>query len=658
MKSYIQKVNWFSFACQKFSARLRFMSTGAPDGTAWQTFTDIINRLVGPDSINLRSSGTQIERMCIGFAQGSETQRLNTADGFTAGYLVSLLPDLLHLCAIKPTFDANHNRVVGFESVKETSVLTLTRHFLDSMAFFDIDKYALSFLTNLLLVLDKHNSGEGVAAVHRNRFYTSLGQTAFEKIIRVRFYMLMQPRDSPDIDNMKKEIEQLNSGLGQTDPYARKQIYLSLLEMIKADNSNEKRKFITDILGDKLSLDTEMDLFAQAALVRLVPYMEPNPDKEKLTQLWGKLNFQSRLALVLECTELQNVNKAIAKAVAKLAREPFSLRNTKGHFTSKLLTRLASKIQVLAEDDRPAQQIRGNPWDVTQDLEDDKKPYTTRVALFRQNVPMPVGTLEDFGKQMRLLRSPVYLIRMEAANHVSEFAKRILHDASSLLDELSLFDTSLGKFVSEQPVVRMFMNPPKNPKRKVRAEEKEQDEIKAVIAEVQNRIDSINVTGNGGNPITLVINKVSKQIHVFLQGFESIPVLTKKRARELKAWADSLKEIVQKGLPQDLGTQDCRYCAFQELKRIITSEYEIGNAGTRQAILMLLSQMAEVKTDSHGKKKNALSLCWSETCDHMRRAMQGNSEGMAETTEILPTSPLGQYWMSFEVRHASLWDGK
>ena len=608
------------------------MATTAQDATRWQAFDDIIKRLVGPDSINLLSSGTAIERMCIGFAQGSDEQRLNTADGFTARHLVSLLPDLLHLCAIKPTRDANDNVILGFESIKETSVLTLARHFLDSLAFFDIDKYALSFLTNLLLVLDKHDNGKGVATVHGNRFYTMLVQTGFEKIVRLRFYMLMQPKhgiSDVETEKMKAEIEQLKNGLEKTDCYAQKQFYLGLLEMLKANNSAKTQSIIEGVLETgniEGALKTETDIFAQAALVRLVPYMKPQYDKDKLSPLWNELNFQSKLALVLECTELQNVDKGIAQAVRELALQPFSLTDKERKFTSKLLTRLASKIP---SKEVPTQSNHKELWDVTEDLENDDKPYTTRVALFRQSISRPVSTFEDFSEQIKWLRSPVYLIRMEAANHLSEFAKEKFRKVALVHNKVSQLEQDLANlpYVGEK-------------KNSISKEVK--DRIRTICEEIQKRVDSINMTEWCPVRLPKVIKSINNEL-------KRLPTLCKPKYDEtaLKNRVEKLKEAVEKSLPV---AQELDRCYdFYRLKRIIMPEYEIGNTGTRHAILMLVSLM--INTDDHNGK--AMSE-WGNTGEHMRQAMQGNSEVMGKTTEILPTSPLGQYWMSFEVRHACL----
>ena len=364
---------------------------------AYDDFRDMISTVLD-QSVGVRNmSGKETQKKCTELAVSIPVHR------HWLDHLLSLFPDFLHICGISVSKDG-----VTYESVKEDSVLSLVRSFLDACAFFDIEKYALAFLTNMLLVLDKANHGEAVvSATGEGGFYDPMTKTAFEKAVRRRLWAMMYPKSAPDTFQKKIKEE-----MASEDPYLRKQVYLALLEMAKKGDHN---KGITQLFGEAEKLVRqvleEQDVFAQAAFVRLLPYLYGDMDLKN--EDWKSLVYHAKLALALECHEGQNNQTNVAKRVFEYAREPITINGRK--FYSKRLRKLGETEPATASSDP------------VRDLTDDRnKPYTERLPPDTVGVTIKNSKdgpeLDHLGlaDYMVWFRSPIYLARERAVDAIAQ----------------------------------------------------------------------------------------------------------------------------------------------------------------------------------------------------------------------------------------------
>ena len=357
----------------------------------------LVDRLVRVEGVTLGNlAAGKIEALFKSFAASKPP--LAVTDRFVNKVLVSLLPDLVHMAAI--TLQGGEpGQIVKKQSVKEVSVLTLVRYFLDACAFFNVDTHALAFLTNFLMSMDLENHGRSVSKVETNMFCTHIGANVYEKVIRMRFCWLMNNTAgviAGDFKDLYKE--------GKESVYFRKQLYISALEMAKngdwehlllhlklipitvpegitVPNTNEIVEIVSRV---ERMLEYESDIFAQAALVRVLPYvlnkleemwkkLEEMPKKleemwkkleemrkkleempEKFEDMWNELYFQSKLALALECHEesllakkTDFVYEVFKKALMPIEiggkKEEGSGKQNPKRFYSKSLARLGEK---------------------------------------------------------------------------------------------------------------------------------------------------------------------------------------------------------------------------------------------------------------------------------------------------------------------------
>ena len=336
-------------------------------------------------------------------------------------HLLSLFPDFLHICGISV-----NKQVVSYESVKVDSVLSLVRNFLDACAFFDMEKYALAFLTNMLLVLDKANYGAAVCDITDHGFYLQMTGTAFEKAVRRRWWVMMCPKGEGAREIFEGEEENIKKEMESKDPYMRKQVYLGLLEMAKKEDYKER---VADFFEKKEDFEkqvlNETDIFAQAAFVRLFPYLYGDESISEGT--WDKLAYHAKLSLALECHEGQNDQTELAECVFKYAQEPIKVNGKK--FISKRLRALGVTKSATAS------------FDPVRDLTDDTdKPYTERlppmtIGVTSQDV-VDSGEGDDHLKNyMRWLRSPIYLARERAVDTIVELFAGLYIESSTPVDD-------------------------------------------------------------------------------------------------------------------------------------------------------------------------------------------------------------------------------
>ena len=424
----------------------------------------LVDRLVRVEGVTLGNlAAGKIEALFKSFAASKPP--LAVTDRFVNKVLVSLLPDLVHMAAI--TLQGGEpGQIVKKQSVKEVSVLTLVRYFLDACAFFNVDTHALAFLTNFLMSMDLENHGRSVSKVETNMFCTHIGANVYEKVIRMRFCWLMNNTAgviAGDFKDLYKE--------GKESVYFRKQLYISALEMAKNGDWGHLRRHLELIpitvrnTNEKLSivevmLKNESDIFAQAALVRVLPYvlnkttiLEEMP--KKLEEMWNDLYFQSKLALALECheesllaKETDFVYEVFKKALMPIGiggkKEEGSGKQNPKRFYSKSLARLGEKglkklehlglkkmesmrSELLEELklklDTPVrlEKLNMGPPAVSFDPIEDLRsvmPYNERFARFDEYCRHAnVRSMEILKRDLMWIRSPIHVIREKAIWH-------------------------------------------------------------------------------------------------------------------------------------------------------------------------------------------------------------------------------------------------